>query len=158
MRSTLHDHQHKYPGISFGRSFIGPDSQRNMPPELRRKSFEAEDGPALMRSLSTPSSSRFRLSINSPPLRSDSADSRNTPPPPTTPLGSSSSSGGGHQSFFQRRFMSVGEEDYHRSSNDSFFGGIDLPPSAPSSSSRPATPAVDVKRNHSLKVSESRAE
>lgn len=123
MKSTAcEDRSRGFPEVATRFTFL-PSNPHH--PEMRRKSFEAEDGPALMRSLSIPASSRFRLEVTS--------KSRND----VNTRGASSTS----SLYDSRRLFSVGDEDFllHHSTSDSTF----FPESRDS----------DVKRNHSLKVS-----
>ena len=126
MRSTATPHPPTaFAGHRLGRSFI--HSKSRIPKDLRKKSFEAEDGPSLMRSFSSSSTNKYRLSYNTP--CSSSPLPRSSPP-----------------SYLDRRLLSLGDEAYHRKQPDSFFDY-----SSPFPSFYQAQ-TVEVKRNHSLKV------
>ena len=126
MRSTATPHPPtSFAGHRLGRSFI--HSKSRIPKELRKKSFEAEDGPALMRSFSSSSTNKYRLSYNTP--CSSSPLPRSSPP-----------------SCLDRRLLSLGDEACQRKQTDSFFDY------SSSFSSFYQAQTVEVKRNHSLKV------
>ncbi|CAK8674687.1 unnamed protein product [Clavelina lepadiformis] len=95
----------------------------------RRKSFEAEDGPAIFRTLSAPHKNHQRYSLNIQPARI-----RDVPPDLPGLHGSSVSLIGGD-------FLNSESVSLPRCSSDSNF----LPPSTCQSS-------TEVKRNHSLKT------
>ena len=125
MRSTATPHPTSvFAGHRLGRSFL--HSKSRIPKELRKKSFEAEDGPSLMRSFSSSSTNKFRLSYNTPCTGS--------PLPRSSP------------SYLERRLLSLGDEVYQGKSTDNFFENSFAFPHI----SKVQT--VEVKRNHSLKV------